>query len=308
VCETNEIRKIKVAIIVVNWNCGNLTKSALKPYLNTDESRLSIQSIVVDNNSKDNSLEILRNLPVSLIENNKNVGFGHACNQAYNLAKDADYILLLNPDTLSDISTLEGLVDLMESNKKIGVCGPQQLNEKGLIIRSCGRFPVFSTSLFEVLSISKLFPNVFTPAPNMLEWNHLVSKEVDHIMGSYMLIRKEVIDKVGFMDEDYFVYWEDIDLTKRIHLGGYNSVFNAEFKIIHEGGASGEKARAKRLFYSISARRTYWKKHFKKESRYLLIFLSLTAEPILRILQAILRRKFSDIREIVKAYRMYVKK
>lgn len=304
----NEVEKIKVAVLVVNWNCGEITKSAIASYLNADTSGLSIQVIVVDNDSKDHSLEILQRLPINLIENKKNVGFGHACNQGLYLAMNADYVLLLNPDTLSAASTLEGLVDFMESNRRIGVCGPQQLNEAGGVIRSCGRFPVFSTALWEVLSISKLLPCLFTPAPIMLDWDHLASKEVDHIMGSYMLIRKEVIDKVGFMDEDYFVYWEDIDFSKRIHLAGYYSFYNTEFKIIHEGGASGDKATAKRLFYSISARRIYWKKHFKKAPRSVLVFLSLTIEPCLRILQALLKGRFSEVQEIASAYKMYVKK
>jgi GT2 family glycosyltransferase len=197
-------------------------------------------------------------------------------------------------------------VKFLDQNKHYAVAGPRQLNEAGETIRSCGRFPHFTTALFEVLSLSKLFPKVFTPSPIMIDWNHSKSRDVDHIMGSYMLIKKNVPDKTGFMDEEFFVYWEDIDLSRRISRAGFKSYFLADHTIFHRGGASGEKATSARLFFSIHARRTYWKKHLGKPALHILTLLSLTVEPCLRLLRSLVTRS-GDAGDIIKAYRHYVK-
>jgi GT2 family glycosyltransferase len=294
-----------VDIIVVNWNSGALTCKAIAPYLNFKNEEIACKVIVVDNASQDNSVDLLQKYSIQLITNSANLGFGHACNQAFEQSV-ADYILLLNPDTESGPATLTALVKFLDQNEHYAVTGPRQVNEAGQTIRSCGRFPGFRTALYEVLSLSKLFPKIFTPTPIMIDWNHSESREVDHIMGSYMLIKKKVPDKTGFMDEDYFVYWEDIDLSRRISLAGHKSYFHADHTIFHQAGASGEKAASTRLFFSIHARRTYWKKHLGKPALYILTFLSLTVEPCLRLLRSLFTSP-GDGGDIIKAYRDYVK-
>ncbi len=291
----------KIGIIVVNWNCGNLTYQAIRPYLNYKSHKIICEIVVVDNASVDDSIAILKPLAITLIENSTNMGFGHACNQALKKI-NTDYILLLNPDTKSEVATLELLTDFLENNTGYAVTGPQQQYENGEIVRSCGRFPSFKTSVWELLGLSKILPLVFTPTPIMTDFDHRESREVDHIMGSYMLIRKSIIDVTGFMNEKYFVYWEDIDLSKRINNKGFKSYYNTNCVISHATGASGDKATAQRLFYSISARKTYWKIHFNKLLVPALIFLSLTIEPLLRIIRAP-----SRIRSIAKAYLFYAR-
>ncbi len=291
----------KIGIIVVNWNCGHLTYEAIKPYLNYKSGKINCEIVVVDNSSTDDSIAILNRLSITLIQNRANMGFGYACNQALEKL-NVDYILLLNPDTNSDAVTLEILTDFLENNQSYAVSGPQQRYDNGEIIRSCGRFPTFKTSVWELLGLSKAFPYTFIPAPIMTDFDHLKSRDVDHIMGSYMLIRKSVIDITGFMNEDYFVYGEDIDLSKRIQEKGFKSFYNCACFITHTAGASGDKATAQRLFYSISARRIYWKTHFTKSCVPVLIFLSVTIEPLLRIINAPYK-----IKSITKAYLLYVK-
>lgn len=291
----------RIGIIVVNWNCGNLTYKAITPYLNYKSDKIVCEIAVVDNASVDDSIAILKPLDITLIENKANMGFGHACNQALKKL-DIDYILLLNPDTMSDPKTLEILTDFLENNPAYAVTGPQQQYENGKVIRCCGRFPSFKTSMWELLGLSKILPSVFTPAPIMSNFDHIESRDVDHIMGSYMLIRKSVVDMIGFMNDEYFVYGEDIDLSKRINKKGYKSYYNSDCFIIHAAGTSGDKAAAQRLFYSISARRIYWKTYFNKSFVPVLIFLSLTIEPLLRIVRAPSRTQ-----SIVEAYILYVK-
>ena len=295
-----------IDIIIINWNSGALTIKAGAPYLGYKSERISCNIIVVDNASTDNSLFLLNNKTDQLILNNKNLGFGKACNQAFKLCK-GDYILLLNPDTESSTVVLEELVEFLEKNSDYAVTGPQQTNENLQIIRTCARFPDFITSSFDILGLSKIFPNVFTPAPIMIDWDHKESKDVDHVMGSYMLIKRPILNKIGFMDDDYFVYFEDLDLSKRIHNAGLKTFYNHQCSIIHTRGGTGDKATLKRLYYSMSARRIYWKKHLNLFSYILLTFLSLTIEPFLRLLDIIIKEKRIAIKTIATAYYLYFK-
>lgn len=294
-----------ITIIVVNWNSGSLTNLAVKPYLNYQSSKIKCKIVIVDNASNDDSIEIFKKLPVKIIENKINVGFGEACNQAYDFV-DSDYILLLNPDTVSSPDVLEGLTDFLEINKAYAITGPQQKYENGTIMKSCGRFPSFTLAVFDVLALSKISPKIFKPAPIMLDFNHLISCDVDQVMGSYMLIKKSVIDQVGFMDREYFVYGEDLDLSKRIAAAGYKSYFNSQYTILHKGGGSGDKVTSTRLLYSISSRNIYWKKHFTVVQHLILSFLSLTAEPLLRIINSPLNT-FSILVTYVKYSKKLIK-
>jgi GT2 family glycosyltransferase len=297
----------KVDIIVVNWNAAALTLHAVAPYLNYSSARIFCNVIIVDNASSDNSLLLFKEKVHNIIVNHENAGFGKACNQAF-VGSDADYILLLNPDTISKPAVLEKLVDFLEKNPSYAIAGPAQLDENNHVLKTCGRFPTFKTAFFEVVGLSKIFPKVFTPAPLMTDWDHLQSQEVDHVMGSYMLIRKSILDEVGFMDERYFVYMEDLDLSKRISDAGFKAFYNQEVAIFHEGGGTGEKLKERRLFYSLTSRRIYWKKHFNRPAYFSLVLGSIFVEPFLRMIDSVFKEKKLNFRIIKQAYFMYIDK
>ncbi|MEP6950983.1 MAG: glycosyltransferase family 2 protein [Ginsengibacter sp.] len=297
----------KVDIIVVNWNSGNLTMQAIAPYLGYSGSHIFCNVIVIDNASTDNSLTLFKNRVNNVIVNTQNLGFGRACNQAFNKS-DADYILLLNPDTLSKPTVLEELVQFLEKNPEYGIAGPAQVDKNEHVLRTCGRFPTFRTALFEIFGLSKFFPEIFTPAPAMTDWNHLQSGDVDHVMGSYMLVRKSILDKIGFMDEKYFVYMEDIDLSKRINNAGFKAFYNNKCSIFHEGGGTGQNLKAERLFYSLSSRGIYWKKHLGKTSYFILTLFSFMIEPFLRMIDSLYKQKKLQFKIIGKAYCMHIHK
>ena len=278
----------QVDIILINWNCGEQTMAAVAPYLNCQSSILDCRIIVVDNASTDKSSDLFAGRIGHIIYNQANLGFGKACNQAF-AQSNADYILLLNPDTISDLSVLETLVQFLESHQNYAVAGPQQHDEEGRILKTCCRFPNFKSSFFELLGFNKLFPKTFTPSLIMTDWDHLQSRDVDHIMGSYMLIRKSVINEVGFMDDDYFMYLEDVDLSKRISNAGYKSYFMSGTSIFHEGGGSGGKFASKRLSYSLTSRKIYWEKHFGKAQAFILVCVSILIEPILRVVDSLIK-------------------
>jgi N-acetylglucosaminyl-diphospho-decaprenol L-rhamnosyltransferase len=297
-------KTIRVDIILVNWNSGKLSCEALSPYLNYQSEFLECVIHVVDNASTDDSQSVLADSSYNLITNPKNLGFGKACNKAYPFCS-GEYILLLNPDTRSTTDVLGHLVAFLENNASYAVAGPQQIDDNQNVSRTCGRFPSFLSAFFEVTGLSKLAPSVFLSAPIMKDWNHKGSRDVDHVMGSYMLIRKSAVEKTGFMDEDYFVYMEDLDLSKRLHDAGYKTYYDASCKVFHAGGGTGAKASSKRLAYSITSRRIYWKKHLGLVSYFMLTILSLTIEPILRIAQSITNKNKPRILAILKVYGNY---
>lgn len=297
-------KKIRVDIILVNWNSGKLSREALSPYLNYQSAFLECVIHVVDNASTDDSQNTLADSAYNLICNAQNLGFGKACNKAFPFCT-GDYILLLNPDTRSSTAVLEQLVAFLENNTSYAVVGPQQVDEQHNISRTCGRFPYFISALFEVTGLSKLAPSVFLSAPIMKDWNHQESREVDHVMGSYMLIRKSAVEKTRFMDEDYFVYMEDLDLSKRLHDAGYKTYYDASCKVFHAGGGTGASASAIRMAYSITSRRIYWKKHLGLVSFMVLTILSITIEPLLRIAQSFVNKNKPGFRAVLKVYGNY---
>lgn len=296
----------KVDIIVINWNSGDMTLRAIQPYFNYNSSSISCNIIIVDNASSDNSVNLLEGHANKIIANTENLGFSKACNQAF-VYCHGDYILLLNPDTTSDPRVLEQLVSFLEKNPEYGITGPTQIGKSGEIARSCGRFPTFTTTIYEVLGLSKVFPYTFTPTPLMLDWDHSESKAVDHVIGSYMLIRKSILDKIGLMNEDYFMYMEDLDLSLHFAQAGFKTFYNTNYSINHDCGGTGQKIKFQRLFYSLTSRATYWKNHFTKYHYVVLTTLTILVEPFLRVLDSLLKERKLNIKTIGKAYWLYFK-
>lgn len=299
----------EVDIIVVNWNSGALTLKAVQPYLNYSSLKIKCSVIIVDNASSDNSKNLFEGAVDHVIYNNENEGFGKACNQAFHSGWcNGQYILLLNPDTISDPSVLEYLVGFLNNNPDYAVAGPKQVDKNGNVLLTCGRFPTFFTALAEVCGLSKIFPKIFVPAPIMTDWDHSYSRDVDHIMGSYMLIRKSIIEKIGFMDESYFTYYEDLDLSKRIAEEGVKSFYDHDHFIYHEGGSSGDKVTSRRLFYSLSSRRNYWKKYFGTLQVSILTILSFIVEPFLRLIDSAIKTRKLPLARIINSYYWYFRK
>ena len=292
-----------VDIIIVNWNSGKATLQALGPYCKYTSKILTCNIIIVDNGSKDDSINLLQNLNTTIIFNESNVGFAKACNQALEKCS-GDYILLLNPDTISEPYVLEQMVLFLNENSRFAAVGPAQVNSENHIERSCGRFPNFKNSLYEILGLSKVFPQYFQPNFLMKDWDHSSSMQVDHVMGSYMLLRRDIITTIGFMDQDYFLYMEDIDLSRKIYKAGYKIYYDRKLIIHHQGASSGINNTSQRLFFFLRSRAIYWKKNFDTLSFLILLFLSLTFELLLRLINSLVIHNYK-IRNIVKGYLFY---
>ena len=303
----SRLEKSKVDIILVNWNGGEQLENVIKPLLPPiTSSSIEIKIIISDNGSTDNSLDLVSSFPVTIIKNGRNLGFGAACNRVLPICT-GEFVLLLNVDTEITIKTIEDLVAKIGESETYGTIGPRQTNAEGKTHRSCGRFPNFLNSIWELTGLSKTFPSVFTPSPIMIDWKHDHSKEVDHVIGSCMLIRRKVIDAIGFMDDKFFVYLEDLDFSKRVRIAGYKNFYYHDVVIYHEGGGLSKKAMAKRLYYSLSSKKYYWKKHFTRISYYSLLSMALSIEPLIRILVAAVTFRGDTLKFTITAYRYLFK-
>lgn len=264
-----------ISIIIVNYKVKYFLKQAL---LSVEKALDGIDGeiFVVDNNSGDGSCEMVRkDFPDVILEaNTENVGFAKANNQAMAKAKGR-YILLLNPDTVLEEGTLRQCIDFMDKTPDCGGLGVKMIDGSGQFLPESKRgFPSPSASFYKLSGISSFFPT--SKYFNRYYLGHLSkdeNQEVDVLAGAFMMMRKEVLDKVGFLDESYFMYGEDIDLSYRIQQGGYKNYYLAETRIIHYKGESTKRDSIKyvRVFYKAMI--IFAKKHFAGRKARFFIFL-----------------------------------
>ncbi len=264
---------INLSIIIVNWNAEKFLKNCLKSiYEKVSDANFEI--FVVDNASRDNSAEVTRcKFPrVKLIKNKENVGFAKANNQAIRQAK-GKYLLLLNPDTIVLNKSIEKMVDFAKRHDDIGILGPKIIRDDGSIQPSCWKFHSIFNVFWESAFANKLPGGYFYRS---FHYDEL--KEVDVVSGACLLIRKQVIENVGPMDEDYFIYSEETDWCFEAKQDGWKVIFFPEAKIIHKGGQSSKSAFEKCLVESYRSKTRFFKKHFNRSKSIImeiLLFLGL---------------------------------
>jgi len=220
---------------------------------------------VVDNNSVDGSAQLINEkFPnIYFIENKENVGFSKANNQAIELSK-GKYILLLNPDTIVEENTFSRVIDFMNSNPDAGGLGVKMIDGKGIFLPESKRgLPTPWVAFYKIFGISRLFPNSKKFGKYHLSYlDDDQIHEVDVLAGAFMLLRKKVLDKVGLLDETFFMYGEDIDLSYRITLAGYKNYYFPETTIIHYKGESTKKGSLNYVKVFYNAMIIFARKHF----------------------------------------------
>jgi N-acetylglucosaminyl-diphospho-decaprenol L-rhamnosyltransferase len=292
-------------IIIVNWNSAHQLSECLDSIANSDLSKFSLEKvIVVDNASIDRSLDGIEaiNLPLEIIRNLDNKGFGFACNQGAAVGQ-ADYLLFLNPDTRLFKDALDRSVSFIDDSlqEKVGVVGIQLVDEQGKVHRSCTRFPSLINFLCSIIGIDKLIKNQFT-SYFMTEWDHSTTQAVDQVMGAFYMIRSDVFKLLAGFDESFFVYFEDLDLSYRVHQLGWASYYLADVQSFHKGGGTSEAVKATRLFYFIRSRILYAYKHFSWIKATTILIASLLIEPFTRTIFSIIRFSFPQVTETISAY------
>lgn len=229
---------------------------------------IDAEVFVVDNVSKDDSVEMVRNKfpQVVLIANQENVGFSRANNQAMRLAK-GEYVLLLNPDTLVEEDTFKKCLQWMDEHPQGGGLGVRMVDGSGKFLPESKRgIPFPMTSFYKISGLYRLFPH--SSSINhyyMGNLSEMENNEVEILSGAYMFMRKKALDEVGLLDEDFFMYGEDIDLSWRILKGGYKNYYLADTRIIHYKGESTKKGSLNYVYVFYQAMDIFAKKHFSSK-------------------------------------------
>ena len=282
---------INLSIIIVNYNVKEFLQNLLHS-IEKAAADLEVEIIIVDNASDDGSIEMLhKNFNnIILIENKKNVGFGAANNQGLKIAK-GKFILLLNPDTIVKEDTFTEMIKFFEHNSAAGMAGCKVLNSDGTLQLACRRgFPGPWTSFTKVAGLSKLFPKSKLFARyNLTYLDENKTYEVDAISGSFMMFRREVYEKIGGFDPDFFMYGEDLDLCFRTQKDGYKVYYVNTTEIIHYKGESTKRSKIDETKIFYDAMHLFVKKHFSA---------SFVVEFILQF--AIILRKFLAFVNIYK--------
>ncbi|HZV13286.1 MAG TPA: glycosyltransferase, partial [Candidatus Kapabacteria bacterium] len=253
-----------VSVIIVNYNVRDFLESALhsvKKAMNGIEAEI----FVVDNASQDGSAEMVRaRFPdVHLITSSENLGFGKANNLAMKQSKGR-YFLILNPDTIVQEDTLEKMVVFMDEHSDAGMAGCKVLNADGTFQLSCRRgFPTSWASFCKVFGLSSLFPHVKLFAGYNLTYLDVdKTYPVDALAGSFMMVRREVFEKTGGFDEDYFMYGEDIDWCYQTQKMGWKVYYAPVTQIIHYKGESAKRSSLDEVKVFYDAMHIFVRKNF----------------------------------------------
>lgn len=254
-----------ISVVIVNYNVSSFLDQALLTLKDAIKD-IEAEVFVVDNASTDDSTGMVRKkYPwVNLIENEKNVGFARGNNIALRRVT-GKYILLLNPDTVLRRNTISIMKTFLEEHQDAGLAGCKVINPDGTLQLACRRgFPTPGGAFFKLSGLSGLFPNSKTfGAYNLTYLDPDTVSEVDAVSGSFMIMRREVIEKIGYLDEDFFMYGEDLDFCYRVKEAGWNIYYVPTTEIIHFKGESTKtipSVKSNRDFYQ--AMHIFVKKHY----------------------------------------------
>lgn len=256
----------RVSLVIVNWKTPDLLARCLES-LATDRGFSEFEIIVVDNDSGDESVPMLKSrfAHVKLIENKGNYGFSKGCNQAIDISA-GKYILLLNPDTVIVDNAVSIMADYLDENPEVGAVGPRVLNADGSLQLACRRsFPSISASFFRLTYLSLLFPkhpavakyNLTNADPNQF-------LAVDALSGSAMMVRRSIIENIGLLDEDIFMFGEDIDWCWRIKETGAEVMYIPTASVYHVHGAASRKRPVGTTINLHKGMEVFYRKHMAK--------------------------------------------
>lgn len=259
---------MNLSIVIVNYKTFDLTRDTINSIFKYSYP-FTYEVVVVDNASGDDSLERLKDYfddKVKFIASEENNGFAAGNNQALRQV-NSDYVLLLNSDTVVWENTLEEIYNYMEKHDEVGACGCRVRLEDGNLDKACKRtFPNVKNSFFRLFHI----PN--SSKDDNYNLTNLPDDEVyeiDCLTGAFMFIRKDALDEVGFLDETFFMYGEDIDLCYRIKKAGWKIIYYGKSSITHLKGASSKKQKNKLIYEFYHAMYIYYRKHHADESSFI---------------------------------------
>jgi GT2 family glycosyltransferase len=287
---------LKLSIIIVNYNVEHFLEQCLTSVFKAIKN-IDAEIFVVDNNSADGSVKMVREKfpTVELIENKDNPGFSKANNQAIKLSK-GEYVLLLNPDTVVEEDTFEKCISFSDDHSDLGGLGVKMIDGNGIFLPESKRgLPTPLVSFFKISGLSNLFPKSKLFAKYHLGYLKVDDiNEIDILSGAFMWMRKTVLEEIGYLDETFFMYGEDIDMSYRIIKAGYKNYYFPKSKIIHYKGESTKKGSINYVFVFYNAMIIFSKKHFAKKAKAFAFFINIAI--YLRAFLAISMRFIRQIR------------
>jgi O-antigen biosynthesis protein len=286
----------EVSIIIVNYNVKELLTQCINSIFEASQN-VKTEIIVVDNNSFDGSVDYIKNkfpghTDIKIIPSDINLGFAKANNVGAKYAT-GEYILILNPDTILQEDTIEKTLSFYKKTQNAGAVTCKLILPSGKLDLACRRsFPSPSVALYRILGLSRLFPKskIFGKY-NLTYLDENNTCEVEAIVGAFMLIKKEIYDKVNGFDEDYFMYGEDIDLCYRINKAGYRIFYYPETSVIHFKGESTKKSSLSYVNNFYGAMQIFVRKNLKTKFWLLdfIIKLSIAYRSIISYAKRIIR-------------------
>jgi N-acetylglucosaminyl-diphospho-decaprenol L-rhamnosyltransferase len=298
-------------IVIVNWNAGNKLFACLDSiqHSNVKGTFCLAKCLVVDNASTDGSLNKIRdmNLPLELIVNSENKGFGFASNQGAKRG-NSPHILFLNPDIKLFPDSLSRSLSFLEAhhNQNIGVLGIQMIDQNNEIHRNTARFPTPGSLFFQMFGVDRVWPHTFPPH-FMTDWAHLESRIVDQVPGAFFLVRRALFHELNGFDERFFMYFEDLDFSYRAKLAGWSNYYLSDVKAFHYGGGTTDQVKALRLFYVLRSRIVYVAKHFGYYHALWIMIASLTIEFWIRLGWGLINLSVRNLVETFQAYFLYIR-
>jgi GT2 family glycosyltransferase len=303
--DQNRLGTPDLSIIIINFNAEELILRCLQAVYNTIGS-LDCEVIVVDNASTDDSINVVRKAypQVRLFCNQENIGFARANNQALQVAR-GQYFLLLNSDAFVHEGAIVTLIKFMESHPDTGAAGCRLVYEDGSLQRSCYSFPTPITELWQTLWLDRLFARspVFGKF-RMTYWDFNSDRDVDWVMGAVMILRKEAIDQVGLLDEEYFMYSEEMDLCYRLKQAGWKVSFVSEATATHLWGGTSRQNKELAFIRLYKSRVMFSRKHYGYLTT-ILYKMVLFAGSLIRVLGGAIAGLFRKNEEIQYGTRNY---
>lgn len=252
-----------VSVVIVSWNVAPLLRRCLRSiYTSAPQGPLTVEVFVVDNGSSDGSAQMVAaEFPQArLIANAGNLGFAAANNQALKVSQGR-YALLLNPDTELLGAALAEMVSYMEAHPAVGVLGPQLICPDGRVQPSRRRFPTLATAIMESTPLQRFFPH--HPALHryyIADRSDDELQEVDWVVGAALMVRRKAIDRVGFLDERFYMYSEELDWCYRMKRAGWKVVYLPAAKVRHYGEQSSQQNPLGRHIYFQASKAAFFRK------------------------------------------------
>jgi GT2 family glycosyltransferase len=302
---------INLDIVIVNWNTGPQLRECLQSILVASAASILrlCSCVVVDNASIDGSADGLEAqlLPLKVIMNPENKGFGYACNQGAELGS-AEYLLFLNPDIrLFPDSLTKALLFLQDvQNERVGILGIQLVDQYGVVQRNAARFPTPGSLFYQMLGLDRLLPGHFR-SHFMTDWDHHESREVDQVTGAFYLVRRKVFEQLRGFDERFFMYFEDLDFAYRAKQVGWRSYYLADAQAFHQGGGASNQVKARRLSYVLNSRVLYVAKHFGVPAARWIILGSIGMELWTRLIWSLICLSGQNFLETLRGYGMFAR-